>query len=122
LETGWRPVTANYFRTMGIPLVKGRDFTTSDDDENALGVAVLNEAAARTFWPGEESLGSRFKLEGRAYAIVGVVKDVKHARLDGEAEPEIYFPYSQLPITWRGMTVVARAEAAPEQLAAALRS
>jgi putative ABC transport system permease protein len=122
LEPGWRPVTANYFRTMGIPLVKGRDFAASDDDETAPGVAVINEAAARACWPGEEPLGSRFKLEGRTYAVVGVVKDVKHARLDGEAAPEIYFPYSQLPITWRGMTVVARTEAAPEHLAAALRS
>src|SRR5262245_47439932 len=122
LEAGWRPVTANYFRTMGIPLVKGRDFAASDDDETAPGVAIINEAAARACWPGEELLGSRFKLEGRTYAVVGVVKDVRHARLDGKTEPEVYFPYSQLPISWRGMTVVARTEAAPEQLAAALRS
>ena len=71
---------------------------------------------------GEELLGSRFKLEGRIYAVVGVVKDVRHARLDGKAEPELYFPFSQLPITWRGMTVVARTESPPEQLAAVLRS
>jgi putative ABC transport system permease protein len=122
LEPGWRPVTANYFRTMGIPMVKGRDFASSDDDEAAPGVAILNEAAARACWPGEEPLGNRFKLEGRTYTVVGVVKDVKHVRLDGEAAPEVYFPYSQLAITWRGMTVVARTEAPPDQLAAALRS
>ncbi len=122
LEPGWRPVTANYFRTLGIPLVKGREFAAADDDEAAPGAAILNEAAARACWPGEEPLGNRFKLEGRNYTVVGVVKDVKHARLDGNSEPEIYFPYSQLPITWRGMTVVARTAAAPEQLAAALRS
>jgi putative ABC transport system permease protein len=120
-EPGWRPVTADYFRTMGIPLLKGRDFATSDDDEAAPGVAIINETAARAIWSGEEPLGNRFKLEGRIYSVVGVVKDVKHTRLDGKVEPEIYFPYSQLPITWRGMTVVARTESAPEQLAAALR-
>jgi putative ABC transport system permease protein len=121
LEPGWRPVTANYFRTMGTPMIKGRDFAASDD-ETAPGVTIINEAAARAYWPGEEPLGSRFKLEGRAYSVVGVVKDVKHARLDGEATPEMYFPYSQLPITWRGMTVVARTEFASEQLATAMRS
>jgi putative ABC transport system permease protein len=121
-DAGWRPVTANYFRTMSIPLIDGRDFAASDDVESAPGVAIINETSARTFWPGEELLGNRFKLEGRTYTVVGVVKDVRHARLDGKAEPEIYFPYSQLPITWRGMTVVARTEAAPEELAAALRS
>jgi len=122
LEAGWRPITANYFRTMGIPLLMGRDFSASDGVEAAPGVAIINEAAARAFWPGEELLGSRFKLEGRIYAVVGVVKDVRHARLDGKAEPELYFPFSQLPITWRGMTVVARTESPPEQLAAVLRS
>jgi putative ABC transport system permease protein len=121
-EPGWRPVTANYFRTMGTSLVEGRDFTASDDDQTAPGVAIINEAAARAYWPGEEPLGSRFKLEGRTYSVVGVVKDVKHVRLDGETKPEVYFPYSQLPITWRGMTVIARTEIAPEQLATALRS
>jgi putative ABC transport system permease protein len=121
-EPGWRPVTANYFRTMGTPLVKGRDFAASDDDETAPGVAIINEAAARAYWPGEEPLGGRFKLEGRSYSVIGVVKDVKHVQLDGEATPEMYFPYSQLPITWRGMTVVARTEFTPEQIAAALRS
>jgi putative ABC transport system permease protein len=121
-EAGWRPVTANYFRTIGIPLVKGRDFAAPDDDERAPGVAIINETAARAFWHGEELLGIRFKLEGRTYTVVGVVKDVRHSRLDGKAEPELYFPYSQLPITWRGMTVVARTESAPEQFAATLRN
>jgi predicted permease len=119
---GWRPVTADYFRTMGIPLIKGRYFAAPDDGESAPGVAILNETAAGAIWPDEDPLGNRFKLEGRSYSVVGVVKDFKHAKLDGKVEPEIYFPYSQLPITWRGMTVVARAEYAPEQLAAALRS
>jgi putative ABC transport system permease protein len=119
---GWRPVTAGYFRTMGIPLIKGRYFAAPDDGESALSVAILNETAARAIWPDEEPLGNRFKLEGRIYSVVGVVKDFKHAKLDGKVESEIYFPYSQLPITWRGMTVVARTDAAPEQLAAALRS
>jgi putative ABC transport system permease protein len=106
---------------MGIPLVKGRDFAASDD-ETAPGVAVLNEAAARAIWSGEDPMGARFKLEGRTYSVVGVVKDVKHFGLEGEAKPEIYFSYTQLPIVWRGMTLVVRTELAPEQLAAALRS
>jgi putative ABC transport system permease protein len=121
-DAGWRPITVNYFQTMGIPLITGRDFAASDDDKTAPGVAIINETAAHTFWPGEELLGSRFKLEGRTYTVVGVVKDVRHVRLDGKAEPEIYFPYSQLPITWRGMTVVAQTEIAPEQLTVALRN
>jgi putative ABC transport system permease protein len=121
LEPGWRPITANYFQTMGIPLVKGRDFSATDD-ETAPGVAILNEAAARAYWPGEEPMGARFKHQQRTYSVVGVVKDVRHVGLDDEAKPEIYYPYSQLPIVWRGTTLVARTEFAPEQFAAALRS
>jgi predicted permease len=121
LTAGWRPVTANYFHTMGIPLITGRHFT-EHDDETAPGAAIINETAARVFWAGEDPLGQRFILAKRTYSIVGVVKDVKHFRLDGEAVTEMYFPYSQLPIPWRLMTVVVRTESAPDELAAAVRA
>jgi putative ABC transport system permease protein len=121
LMAGWRPVTANYFLTMGIPLIGGRDFTEHDDEETP-GVAIINEATARVFWPGEDPMGQRFNLSRRTYSIVGVVKDVKHFRLDGDPAPEMYFPYTQLPNVWGSMTVVVRTESAPDQLAAAVNS
>jgi putative ABC transport system permease protein len=121
LTAGWRPVTPNYFQTMGIPLIRGRHFT-EQDDEAAPGVAIINESTARVFWPGEDPMGRRFNLAKRTYSIVGVVKDVKHFRLDSEAVTEMYFPYPQLPIPWRLMTVVVRTESAPDELASAVRA
>jgi predicted permease len=120
-EAGWHPVTLNYFQTMGIPLISGRKFVASDDDEAAPGVAVINEAAARVIWPGEEPLGVSIKVEGRRYTIVGMVKDVRHFRLEDEVVPEIYFPFTKLPITWRGIILVVRTESDPNQIIASLR-
>ena len=120
LMAGWRPVTPDYFKTMGIPLIWGRDFTERDGEETP-GVAIINEAAVRAFWPGEDPLGQRFTQARRTYSIVGIVKDVRHFRLDGEPAPEIYFPYPQLSMPWRSMTVVVRSESTPERLAEAVR-
>jgi putative ABC transport system permease protein len=97
-----RPVTPNYFRTMGIPQLAGRDFTDADVDEAPL-VAVVSENLVRRVFPGENPLGKRLQVsigreEGMDVEIVGVVGDVKFASLDAETRPAVYIPQPQLSI------------------------
>jgi predicted permease len=93
----YRMVSLNYFRAMGISLLKGRSFAHTDH-ENAPGVVIINEALAKDFWPGEDPIGKRINLSvpGSPWlTIVGVVKDVKHNGLDVPPKPEMYFLQSQ---------------------------
>ena len=92
-------VGPQYFRTMGMPLVAGREFSPGDGP-TAPKVAVINEAMARYFYKGQNPIGRRFGI-GRASAteieIVGVVKDGKEADLKKDAARTFYLPYTQDP-------------------------
>src|SRR5207245_11338764 len=71
----YRDITSGYFRTMGIPLLQGRDFNERDT-ENSPGVVIVNQIMARTFWPREPNVIGKRILKGdppRAYQVVGVV-------------------------------------------------
>jgi putative ABC transport system permease protein len=91
-SAGIRRVSRGYFRTLGIPLMRGRDFTSQD--ERAHTAVIINEAMARRFWPGAEPIGQQINLFGRAREIVGIVKDVRYSAVDKEADPAIYQPTS----------------------------
>ena len=85
-------VTPGYFHLLGIPLLQGRIFSETDV-EKAPSVAVVNEAFARTWWPGEDPLGRRIKLGGAATAwtvIVGVVGNARTESLEDASVPQIY--------------------------------
>jgi putative ABC transport system permease protein len=93
-----RVVGQHYFDTMKIPLQVGRSFDRTDRSD-APGVAIVNEAAARKHWPGQDALGKRLKVGGYAstqpwLTVVGVAKDV-HQFAIGEVRPQIYLPYAQ---------------------------
>jgi putative ABC transport system permease protein len=117
-STQVRPVTPNWFRTMGIPQIAGRDFTDADREES-LQVAVISESlAARTF-AGEDPLGKRIRVRikqdgGVVYEIVGVVGDIKMTSLEAAAGPAVYIPHRQLAIGV--MTFVVRADLDPKSL------
>lgn len=99
--------TPDYFATMGIPLLKGRNF--SDHDVNSsVHVAILNEAAARQTFPGEDPIGKYVMHFGNSekLQIVGVVGNVRHVTLATEARPEIYLPFTQGH--WPSMFVAVR--------------
>jgi predicted permease len=89
-------ISDGYFGTMQQPLLRGRDFTSADDSD-ALHVAIVNQAMARRFWPGEDSLGRVVRLAGESAErqIVGVVADAKFASFGNEREPFLYFPARQ---------------------------
>ena len=118
----YRVATPDYFRTMGISLVRGRGFT-DQDKAGTQRVVVVNETLARKHWPGEDAIGRRIRFYGpleRApwMEIVGVVRDVKH-ELNIPIEPEYYLPHAQDP--WNAMVLVARTSVEPSSLAPALR-
>lgn len=112
-----RAIGNDYFRTMEIPLVGGRDFTAADRD-GAIPVAILSEAAAEALWPGQNPLGRMIRYAGRSrpgepIAVVGIVGDVRHEGLDEgvtdrSTAPAVYHPYAQRPD--EELTIVVRSE------------
>jgi len=116
-------VSVNYFRTMGIPLLHGREFTERDR-EGTPTMLMINEAAARRYWPGQNPVGSRLSFTtGRTQPtwleIVGVVKDVLHDGLESPAKPTIYLPFLQSAQAF--MVTVVRTDIDPTGLASAVR-
>jgi len=119
----YRTVSAGYFTAMGIALRAGRVFGDGDHAQ-APPVAVIDEAAARRYWPGEDPLGKRIK-QGRAESkgpwvtVVGVVGSTSHTALDVAAQPEIYLPYPQNVAP--AFVLVARGPADTAAFASAVR-
>jgi putative ABC transport system permease protein len=113
-----------YFRTMGIPLLRGRDFTDHDDMRSAP-VIIVNNALAKRFFPDRDAIGRHmlpgFSTSGqyKMREIVGVVGDAKHRGLRGGAVPEFYFPQAQMPLNT--MTLVVRTLGDPHALVAPVR-
>ena len=94
-----RIASADYFSTLGIPVLEGRVFTEADHAKS-LPVAVVNRSLARRFWGDRNPIGQRISLDnGESWrTIVGVVGDVKQYGLDSEAADEIYRPFAQYAI------------------------
>jgi putative ABC transport system permease protein len=95
-EVQFRRSVGEYFQTMGIPIVRGRTFTT-DDHRTAPPVAVINQVMARQLFPGEDPVGKHIRMGTTQpwVTIIGVVGDVKHAALDEELQPELYMNHMQ---------------------------
>jgi predicted permease len=99
MEFMYNGVTPGYFATMGLPLRLGRPFSAADAAE-AAPVAIVSEAFARRFWPGESPLGKRIGWDGREgplAEVVGVAADAKYRNLLEEPQPYVYYPYAQRP-------------------------
>jgi predicted permease len=103
----------NYFRSMGVPVLKGREFTQRDTLDSP-GVIVINEAMARQFWPKEDPIGKAIRLggsDGPRLTIVGVVGDVHYQGLDTPVTGQFMRPYTQAG--WPIMNIVVRTAYAP---------
>jgi putative ABC transport system permease protein len=123
LEVPLDAVTSDYFRVMGIPLVRGRAFTTQDRAD-APPVVIVNETMARRFWPDEDPVGKRFKYGGVEsdapwMTIVGVVGDMRRTGYDAPVRAETFLPVAQNPTPW--ITLVVRTTGAPLALAGTVR-
>ncbi|MEY2488028.1 MAG: hypothetical protein QOH39_3676 [Verrucomicrobiota bacterium] len=100
--------TPEYFRTLGIPLLQGRNFT-EHDTKNSLPVAIVNEAFVRATFPGEDPIGKfvvNFGPHNEKLEIVGVVGNVRHLALETAPRAELYQPLGQA--SWPRMFVVVR--------------
>jgi predicted permease len=120
-STDYRPVTAGYFETIGIPIERGRSFDARDDEDHPLVVAI-NEVMARQFWPNENPVGKRLKFgDERWRTIVGVVGDVRHQSLAIAPAPEMYIPWGQVPNVEVRPIIVVRSFIEPVSLTSELR-
>ncbi len=101
-EADQREVTPDYFKAMGISLVRGRFFDARDSDTGAP-VAMVDESLAQTFWPNQDPVGKRLHMGGRQQSkptwatIIGVVKHVRNRTLEARSRVEVYWPESQRP-------------------------
>ncbi len=116
-------VSGGFFKAMGIPLTAGRTFTNLDRDK-APGVAILNSAIAKRYWPGENVLGKRIKFDDDQKSpwstVVGVVADTRQLGLGEDLPPIAYVPYQQFPLPFTNVAV--RASAPDATVTALLRT
>ena len=119
MRLNYETVGPQYFQTMRIPLLHGRDFDDRDQ-ESAPGVVIINETMAQRYWPGGDALGRRIKLTKDWVEIVGIAKDVKLRSLKEAAQPFLYLPLLQ---DYRSnMILVARTASEPEKMFHAIQT
>ncbi|MDP1891364.1 MAG: ABC transporter permease [Gemmatimonadaceae bacterium] len=112
-------VSPGYFKTMGIPLLKGREFTAQDDSGSVRHV-VVNQRFVDRFWPGQDAIGRTLSTSRREYTVVGVVPTGKYVRLGEDPTAHMWFSQAQL---WdAGMVAVIRTTGDPDAFIGTLRS
>ena len=110
-EADQRVVTPDYFKPMGISLIRGRFFEARDSD-TAPPVAIIDESLAQTFWPNQDPIGKRLHAGGRQstapwVTIVGVVRHVRNRTLEARSRVEVYWPESQRAFGAMSLAVLA---------------
>ena len=121
-RAGFQIVTPGYFRTMGIRIVAGRDFTLSDV-ATATPVVLVNETFARQHWPGQDPIGRRMQIGGGTapwMTVVGLVGDIRHLGPATPPRAEFYQPHSQNSFSF--MAFVVRTSGPPEAMVPAIRA
>ena len=117
-----RIVSSDYFRTIEMPLRKGRFFTPADKLDSPP-VVIINRALAERYWPNEDALGKRIQIPTATKpvwaTIVGIVGDIRHRGLDLPALPEFYVPLAQAP--YNAMILTVRSTQDPRSLTSAIR-
>ncbi len=116
-----RVISPDYFKAMGIPLLRGRSFTLEDREKSPM-VAIVDQKFVDRYFPDQDPMGKGLDIGNGTdgfYKIVGVVGSVLHDSLDGKPSPTMYIPYAQ--DAFSSMWVVVRAKGEPTQLSAAAR-
>ena len=117
-EISTRFVSAGYFATVGLPLLRGR-LLSDHDDANATTVAVINAAAARRYFTGQNPIGHRLKFWGQSREIVGVVGDERFHGLTEAAPAAVYTPLQQTPMA--SVTLLVRTMGDPARVVGSVR-
>jgi putative ABC transport system permease protein len=103
-------VTAHWFKTLGIPMLRGRDFTDVEGRDSST-VAIVNEALAKKYWPNQDPIGRRFRLEGRPadvwFTVIGMTRNFSVENFDREEEPApaAFIPYAYEATLNTGVTI-----------------
>ena len=114
-------ISPQWFRTMKVPLPKGREFTASDDAQSHK-VVIINETFARRFWPNQNPLGKQI-IVGRwtePAEVIGVSSDIKNKGLSQDTQAQLYIPFPQLP--WANMNLLVRTDMSPQNITSAVRA
>jgi predicted permease len=109
----YSPITPGYFQTMGIQLLRGRNFTEQDAEKNAALVAIIDETMAKQFWPNEDALGRRFRfmINKEPIEVIGIARNSKANTLGEIPTPMVYWPLKELTDT--GITLFVHTTGAP---------
>jgi predicted permease len=124
-EANWALSSPNYFATMRIPLLRGRDFGAHDLFDSP-GVAIVSESLARQSFPGQDAVGHQLicgldKWTGTPMTIVGVVGDVRQSSPGTPPQPTLYMPLEQHPFRANEVQVIVRTSVPPDSLMPAVR-
>lgn len=114
-------ISPQWFKTLRVPLVGGRDFTDADNAQSHR-VIIVNQTFARRYWPDENAIGKHV-LIGRATdaaEVVGIAKDIRNHGLADDTQAQIYLPFPQLP--WGAMNLLVRSAVGPLSLTSAIRA
>jgi len=114
-------ISPQWFQTMRVPLLAGRDFTAADNAQTPK-VVIVNEAFARRFWPDQNPLGKHIVV-GRwptPAEVIGVAADIKNQGIDQDTQAQLYLPFAQLP--WGNMNLLVRTAVAPQTMISAVRA
>ena len=121
LEIDVTTASPEYFSTLGVPILQGRNFSSTDAPDSP-GVIIVNQAFARRFWPSETAVGRRVRrntADGKAYEIVGIVADYKVNTVGEGTTPYVHFAYAQRPDA--GEAILARTRGDASALVDAMR-
>jgi predicted permease len=118
--TAWTDrIAPRFFKTLGVPILRGRDF---DDHDGAGGarVAIVNQTLSRRLWPGGDALGQSLVIEGNAYSVVGLVPDMAQRNAQETAAAQVYLPF------WQNAELIdarlcVRTDGDPDRIIPALR-
>ena len=121
VQAGWRSVTPGFFEAMGIPVLSGRAFQ-STDHAGGERVVVMSDGLARRLWPNESAIGKQIYwggTTGRTRTVVGVTGDIRDIQLDAEPTPMLFLPHAQVDMP--AMTIVVRTPSALATITPAVR-
>lgn len=118
LEVQHTDVTSRYFETLGVPILEGRDFAQYDNRTAPL-VVIVDQTAAKRFWPGQDPVGKGLHIGNRVFAVIGVVKNTKHQFMNERPAPMVYLSYFQ-----RGFETIVqvRTQGNPNDIAPAVEN
>jgi predicted permease len=123
LRVSMNAVYPDYFRTLGIPILRGREFTFRDV-AGAPGVAIVNQECATRLWPDQEALGRRISLngdQGPFLQVIGVARNAKYDELSESPRPFVYLSHFQSPDLLSEIALLVRAKGQPAGLLAAVK-